>query len=104
MFVIHDTARLVEDLPTALPSFIAEIGVFEIKGPKELVESAQLEKLATIESTGAAAAIEARERFGNRGVDAMTYAQASVLPPAVRQPGFLAQLRRIADEAPARNV
>src|ERR1700682_3262966 len=64
VFVIHHAARLVEDLPTALPSFITEVRVFEEEGRWELAEPAQREKLAAIESAGAAAAVKARERLG----------------------------------------
>src|SRR6266852_6163925 len=98
MFVIHHAASLIEDLPSAFPSLVAEIGVFQIERAKQLVEAAQLEKLSAIESAGAAAAIEAREGLSNRSVDAMAYPQAATLPPALRQPGFFAQLHWIAEK------
>src|ERR1700693_4840144 len=103
VLVIYDATRLVENFPTALPSFVAEIGVFEIEGSEQLVESAQIEKLTAIERAGSTAAVKARERFSNRGVDAMTHPQAAVLPPALRQSGFFAQLGRIAEENLARD-
>ena len=60
MLVIHDAARLVEHFPAALPGQVAEVGVFQIEGREQLVEAAQLEKLAAIERAGSAAAVEAR--------------------------------------------
>src|SRR5579871_4007184 len=103
MFVIHHAARLIEYLPTALPGAVAQIGVFEVKRPQQLVEAAQLEEFAAVEGAGSAAAVKARIRFRDRGVDAVTHAQAAILPPALREPGFLAQFRRIAEEDLARN-
>src|ERR1700719_2323624 len=103
VFVIYDTARLVKNFPTALPSLVAEIGVFEIEGPEQLIEATQLQKLAAIECAGSAAPVKAGERFCNRGVNPMPDAQAAVLPPALRQPGFFPQFRRIAEENLARD-
>ena len=62
VFVIHDAPRLIQHFPAALPRKITEIGVFQVEGPQELVEAAELEELAAIESAGSAAAIETRVR------------------------------------------
>src|ERR1700731_713970 len=98
MLVVHDAARLIENFPTAFPALIAKVGVFQIKRPKQLVEAAQLEKLPAVEGAGSAAAVEARKGLGNSWIDGVTQAQAAILPPALRQSGFFAQLGRIAEE------
>ncbi len=103
VFVIDDAARLVQDFPAALPGLVAEVGVFEIEGPEQLVESAELQKLAAIECAGSASAVKARERAVIAGSIAMADAQSAVFPPALREPGFFAQLVRIAEENLARD-
>ena len=82
MLVIHDAARLVENLPAALPGDVAEVGVFEIEGREQRVEAAELEKLAPVEGAGAAAAVEARDRDRRSPVVAVAHAQ----PPSSHQP------------------
>ena len=98
MLVINHAARLIQHLPSALPSHETEVGVFQIERLQQRIEAAQLEKFLAIECARAAAAIEAGEEIGHRIVDAMTHAQAAVFPPALREPTLFAQLRRIAEE------
>src|SRR5450759_5852435 len=50
---------LVENLPAALPGQIAEIGVFEIEGPEEMIESAEFQELAAVKRGGSTTGIEA---------------------------------------------
>src|SRR5271168_4558437 len=97
MLVIHLAGRLVQDFPAAFPGLVAEVGVFEIEGMEQLVESAEFEKFAAIEGAGSAAAVKTRERRLDGVVDAMTHAQTSVFPPALRETGFFAALFGIAE-------
>ncbi len=42
MFVVDDAGRMIEGLPAAFPRQIAEIGVFQIEGREQFIESAEL--------------------------------------------------------------
>ena len=98
MLVEHHAARLVQHLPPALPRHVAQVGVFQVEGLQQLVESAELEKLATVEGATSAAAVEAGKEVVDCVVDAMAHAQAAVLPPALRQAGLFADFGRIGEE------
>src|ERR1700722_19778544 len=60
VFVIHNAGGLVKHLPAALPSQITQVRVFQIEGLVKMIEATQLQKLAAVESAGAAASVEAR--------------------------------------------
>src|SRR5258708_5855379 len=62
VLVEHHAARLVQHLPSALPGHEAEVRVLQIERLQQRIESAQLQKLAPIERTASAAAVEAREK------------------------------------------
>ncbi len=97
--LVPDPARwLVEHLPAALPSPVAEIGVFQVERREQLVEAAQFQELAAVEGAGAAAAIKARERTVNFVVDPVAHPEHAQLPPAFGEPGLLTALVRIAEE------
>ena len=98
MLVIHHAARLIQHLPAALPRQVAEVGVFQIEGREQFVEAAQLQEFPPVEGAGSAAAVEAGKQTVDGRVDAMPHAQAAILPPALRQAGFFAQLGRVAKE------
>src|SRR5579862_7499484 len=98
MLVINDALGLIQYFPAALPGLVTEIGVFEIKRAKQLVESAEREELSAVESAGTSAAIEAGKSFRDRRVYAMPHAQAAILPPALRQPGLFPKLGGVAEK------
>ena len=98
MLVEYHAARLVEHLPAALPCHVAEVGVFQVEGLQQAVESAELEELRAVEGATSAAAVEAGKQVVDRVVDAVTHAQAAVLPPALREAGLFAELGRVGEE------
>src|ERR1035437_7822441 len=91
VFVEYHAARLVQDLPTALPCHVAEVGVFQVEGFQQPVESAEFEKLRAVEGATAAAAVEAGEEVVDCIVDAVPDTQAAVLPPALGEAGLLTE-------------
>ena len=98
VLVEYHAARLVEHLPAALPRHVAEVGVFQVEGLQQRVESAEFEKLGAVEGAASAAAVEAGKEVVDRVVDAVADAQAAVLPPALREAGFFADFGRVGEE------
>src|SRR5580698_6468772 len=81
MLVIDDAGRLIHRFPAAFPGEVAEVGVFEIEGREDFVESAELEKFTSIECAGTTAAIGAGIEIPNLFVGAMANAERTLLPP-----------------------
>src|SRR5262245_30698848 len=98
MLVEHDAAGLVENLPAALPGHVAEIGVFEIERPQEMVEAAQLEEFRPVKGAGSASPIKAGIQAGDLIVKTVANTQAAVLPPPLGQARFFANFFGIAEE------
>ncbi len=98
VFVVNHAARLVENLPTALPGHVSQVGVFQVEGRQQPVEAAQTQKFSAVEGAGAAAAVEARKEAVHGIVDAVAHPQAAILPPALGEPGFLAHPGGIAEK------
>ena len=98
VFVVDHAARLVEHFPAALPRHIAQVGIFEVKGRIQFVETAERKEFAPVERARSTAAVEAGKQPGDRRVGAMTHAQCAVLPPALREAGLLADLAGIREK------
>src|SRR5579871_1558510 len=96
VFVIHDTARLVQHLPAALPCHVPEVRIFQIERREQIVESAELQKFATVEGTRSADPVEAGKHVGEFFIDAMADLQIAIDPSAFRESGLFARLVRIA--------
>ena len=79
VLVIDNAARLVKDFPSALPRQVSEVGVFQVEGPEQGIETAQLEEFPAVERARAASAVEARVQFSYGRVYPMPYSQASLL-------------------------
>src|SRR5579864_8981632 len=71
VLVPDDACGLIEHLPAALPGEKTEVCIFKVKGRENLVESAELEKLAAIECAGSASAVETGEQAIHTGIIAM---------------------------------
>ena len=98
VLVEYDAPRLVQHLPSALPGHVSQVGVFQVERLQHTVEAAQLEELVPVEGARSAAAVETGIQILYRRVVAVPDAQAAVLPPPLRQPGLLAQFRRVAEK------
>ena len=92
VFMVDHAARLVEHFPAALPRHVAQVRVFEVEGREQPVEAAQLMEFAPVESAGSSAAVEAGKQPGNGRVNAVTHTQRAILPAALREAGFFANL------------
>src|SRR5689334_12234336 len=103
MLVINDAERLVENLPATLPRHVSEVGVFQIEGREQLVESAQLQKFMAIERARSAAAVKAGIGLLDRAVDPMPHTERATFPPALGEARLFAQLSGIAEEDLARD-
>ena len=98
MLVEHHAARLVVHLPAPLPRHETQVRVLQVEGFQQTVEAAEFEELGAVEGAAAAAAVEAGVEIVDCAVDAVAYAQAAVLPPALRKAGLLADLGCIGEE------
>src|SRR5262249_10173760 len=98
MFVVHDAARLIENLPSTLPGHVAKIRVLEIERPKQFVKPPQLQEFPAIKSARSAAAVKAWIQFVDLRLNPMGDAQTALQPPAFRKSGFLAKSRWIGKE------
>src|SRR5208283_71828 len=98
MFMEHNTSRLVENLPSALPCHEAQISVFIVEGPEEMVKTAQFLEFPAVEGAGTATRIEAGENRSDCVVDPMPNLEPAVLPPSLGEAGFLPALARIRKE------
>ena len=95
MFVIHNACRLIQHLPAALPGGEAQVCIFVVEGPEDLVESAQLQKLPAVKGAGAAAGVRAGERNSNRRINMVTGPKTTPFPPNLGQSCFFATARRV---------
>src|SRR5277367_1563077 len=91
MLVIHNARGLIEILPPAFPGHETKIGIFEVKGRQERVESAELEKFSAVKGAGAAATVEAWVKSGDVRIDSMANPQTTVLPPSFRESSLFSQ-------------
>src|ERR1039458_9502729 len=98
VLVEYDAARLIEYLLATLPGHVAEVGVCQVEGFEERIEAAQFEEFGAVEGTASAAAVEAGEEIVDLFVDAMAHAQHAILPPALGEAGFFADLGGVAEE------
>src|ERR1700727_1817931 len=96
VLVINHATRLIEHFPAPLPGQISDVGVFHIERRQQFVESAQFQKFSPVERTGSSAAIGAWIGNLDGRIVAMANPKRSVLPPELREAGFLAQLVWIA--------
>src|SRR4051812_13165838 len=77
MLVENDATRLIQHLPAAFPGHHPDIGVFEIKRPEKVIESANLEKLAAVKRAGATTCVETRIGIRDRLVNAVPHTQGT---------------------------
>src|SRR5690348_12338308 len=103
MLVEYHAARLVVDLPAALPRYETQVRVLQVEGFQQRVEAAEFEELGAVESAAPAAAVEAGIEIVDCPVDAVAYAQAAILPPALREARLFADLGRVGEEDLAGN-
>src|SRR5579863_195763 len=98
MLVKNDADGLIQDFPSPLPCPVTDIGIFQVKRRKDVIESAQFQKLSAVESARPAAAIEAWIRGPNGGIDSMADAKGPLLPPGLSQACLLTRLGWIREE------